>query len=101
MKFCRNLILMDSRACNTRILKIIFDSAEIFDFLHILSQRCNHFLVYSASDEIRSSYAQPAMKFVPRMLSIFSMMVLKWVAISPYAEHARKLVTHWLSMREN
>jgi hypothetical protein len=38
------------------------------------------------------------MKFVPRMLSIFSM-ILKW-AISPYAEHARKLFTRWLSMRE-
>jgi hypothetical protein len=32
--------------------------------------------------------AQSAMKFVPRMLSIFSM-ILKWVEISPYAEHAQ------------
>ncbi len=28
-------------------------------------------------------------------------MVLKWVVISPYVEHARKLVTGWLSMRKN
>jgi hypothetical protein len=58
------------------------------------------FLVCSASGEIRSSYSQPAMKFVMRMLSIFSMMILKWVAISSYAEHVRKLVTCWLSTRE-
>ncbi len=30
--FCRNRILMVPRACNTRFLKIVFDSAEIFDF---------------------------------------------------------------------
>jgi hypothetical protein len=41
------------RACNTRFLKIVFDSAEIF-----------------ASDEIHSAYAQCAMKFFPRMLSM-------------------------------
>ncbi len=29
------------------------------------------------------------------------LMILKWVVISSYAEHARKLVTRWLSMREN
>jgi hypothetical protein len=29
------------------------------------------------------------------------MTVLKWVVISTYAEHVRKLVTQWLSMREN
>jgi len=30
--FCRNRNLMVSRACNTRFLKIVFDSAEIFNF---------------------------------------------------------------------
>ncbi len=30
--FCKNRNLMVPRACNTRFLKIIFDSAEIFDF---------------------------------------------------------------------
>jgi hypothetical protein len=63
----------------------------------MLSQRWNGFLVCSASDKI-STYAQPAMKFVPRVLSIFWMSILKWVGISLYAEHARKLFTHWLSM---
>ncbi len=29
------------------------------------------------------------------------MMILKWVVISPYAEHARKLITRWLRMRKN
>ncbi len=29
-----------------------------------------HFRVCSASDEIHSQYAQPAIKFVPRMLSV-------------------------------
>jgi hypothetical protein len=29
---CRNRNLMVPRACNTRFLKIVFDSAEIFDF---------------------------------------------------------------------
>jgi hypothetical protein len=30
--FCRNRNLIVPRPCNTRFLKIIFDSAEIFDF---------------------------------------------------------------------
>jgi hypothetical protein len=30
--FCRNRNLMVPRACNMRFLKIVFDSAEIFDF---------------------------------------------------------------------
>jgi hypothetical protein len=30
--FCRNRFLMVSSACNTRFLKIVFNSAEIFDF---------------------------------------------------------------------
>ncbi len=45
-----------------------------------------------------SALAQPAMKFVPRMLSIFWMMVLKWAFVSFYVKHARKWVSHWLSM---
>jgi hypothetical protein len=67
----------------------------------MLSQRWNHFRVCSASNEMRSAYAQPAMKFVQQMLSIFWMMFLKRVVISSNAEHARKLVTRWLSMRGN
>jgi hypothetical protein len=39
----------ETRACNTRFLNIIFDSAEIFDNI--------------------SAYAQPAMKSIPCMLS--------------------------------
>jgi hypothetical protein len=66
----------------------------------MLSQLRNHILVCSTSDEIRSTYAQPAMKFFTGILSIFSMMILEWVVISLYAEHAQKLVTCWLSMRE-
>ncbi len=86
----------------------------------MLSQRWNYFLVWSANDEMRSSYAQPAMKFVPGMLSIFWMMFLKWVVIPlmlsmrenwlllgwacleigySLAEHLRKL--DWLSIRGN
>jgi hypothetical protein len=60
--FCRNQILMVPRVCNTRFLKIVFDSAEIFDF--------KHFRACSACDEIGSQYAQHAMKLVPRMLSV-------------------------------
>ncbi len=41
------------------------------------------------------------MKFVPRMLSISWISILKWVGIFPYAQHARKLVTCWVSMRKN
>jgi hypothetical protein len=67
----------------------------------MLSQWWNHFLVCTASDEMRSAYAQPAMKFVPGMFSIFWIMFLKWEVISPYAEHARKLVTCRLSMHGN
>jgi hypothetical protein len=53
------------------------------------------------SDEIVSSYAQQVMKYTPRMLSIFSMMILKLVVISPHDEHTQKFVTRLLSMREN
>ncbi len=70
--FCRNRNHMVPRACNTRFLKIVFDSAEILDFKtfpRMLSMRWNRFHVCSACDEIRSEYAQCAIKFVPRMLS--------------------------------
>ncbi len=67
----------------------------------MLSMRWNRFRVCSACDEISSAYAQHAMKFVPRMLSIIWMLILKWVGISPYAEHTRKLVTRWLSTSGN
>ncbi len=30
--FCKNRNLMVPRVCNTRFLKIVFDSAKIFDF---------------------------------------------------------------------
>ncbi len=74
-KVHRNRILMVvPRACNTRFLKIVFDSAEIFDF-----RAC------SASDEIRSAFAQCAMKFVPRMLSMD--VHVKTVHILPLDEH--------------
>ncbi len=99
-----------------RFLKIVFDWAETFDFStlsRMLSQRWNHFLICFASDEMHSLYAQPAMKFVPRMLRIFWMMFLSirknWLLVCPacveigysLAEHARKLVTLWLSIRKN
>jgi hypothetical protein len=41
------------------------------------------------------------MKYIPRMLSIFGMMIMKWVVISSYAEPARKLVPLLLSLRGN
>jgi hypothetical protein len=46
------------KGCNTRFLKIAFDSTF------------KHFRACSACDEIGSSYAQHAMKFVPHMLSV-------------------------------
>ncbi len=54
------------------------------------------FHVCSASNEICSVYAQPAIKF-----SKFWMMILNCLVFSPYAVHARKLITHFLSIREN
>ncbi len=80
---------MIPRAGNTRFLKIVFDSADIFDF--------KHFSVCSASDEIRSANVQCAMKFVSRMLSIN--LHVKTVHILPLAEHARKFVPRMLSVR--
>jgi hypothetical protein len=54
---------MVPRACNTRFLKIILDSAEIFDFKTFLR-------ICSVSDEIISTYAQPAFKSLPHMLRV-------------------------------
>ncbi len=67
----------------------------------MLIQRWNHFCICSGSDEMRSAHTQPAIKFVPCMLSIFWMMILKLVVISRYSEHERKMITRWLSMHEN
>ncbi len=82
--------------------KIVFNSAEIFDFYtfpRMLSRRWNPFRVCSASDEIRSAYAQCAMKFVSRMLSMD--LHVKTVHILSLAEHARKFVPRMLSVRWN
>ncbi len=65
----------------------------------MLSMRWNRFLVCSACDEIRSGYAQCAIKFVPRMLSIDCTCIT--VHILPLAEHARKFVPRMLSVRWN
>jgi hypothetical protein len=55
--------------------------------------------VCSACDEISSPYAQCAIKFVLRMLSMDG--TCKKVHILPLAEHARKFVPSMLSMRWN
>jgi hypothetical protein len=92
--FCRNR----PRAYNTRFLKIVFDSADIrlinisaYALLAIKS------IPPSASDGIRSAYAQCANKFVPRMLSID--LHVKTVHILPLAKHALKFVPRMLSVR--
>ncbi len=67
----------------------------------MLSQRRNHFLVSSARDEMRSAYAQHILNDVFEMGSHF---LLCWACAKigySLAEHAWKLVTHWLSMRGN
>jgi hypothetical protein len=56
-----------------------------------------HFRICSASDEIHSTDAQCAMKFVPHMRSMD--VHVKTVLILPLAEHAQKLVPHMLSVR--
>ena len=61
--------------------------------------RGNSFLVCSACDEISSPYAQCAIKFVPRILSMDC--TCNNVHILQLAEHARKFVPSMLSMREN
>ncbi len=53
-----------------------------------------HFRACSACDEIRSAYAQCAIKFVPRMLSMYC--TCKTVHILQLAEHARKFVPRML-----
>ncbi len=58
-----------------------------------------HFRACSACDEIGSQYAQHAMKFVPRMLSMDC--TCNNVHILPLAEHARKFISSMLSMRWN
>ncbi len=58
-----------------------------------------HFRACSACDETRSAYAQCAMKFVPRMLSII--LHVKTVHILPLAEHTRKFIPRMLSVRWN
>ncbi len=65
----------------------------------MLSMRWNQFPVCSACDEISSPYAQCAIKFVLRMLSMDC--TCKNVHILPLAEHARKFVPCMLSMRWN
>ncbi len=77
---------MVPRACNTRLFKIMFDSVEIFNF----------FRICSASDEIHSTYAQCAMKFIPRMLSMD--VQVKTVHILPLDEHAQIFVPRILSV---
>ncbi len=84
---------MVPRPCNTRYLKIIFDFATIFNF--------KYFRAGWLCAKIVSAFAQAAMKFVLRMLSLFWMMVLKLVVISTYVEHVGKLVTRCLSMHKN
>jgi hypothetical protein len=84
---------MVPRACNTRFLKIVFDSAEKIRLLNISgSQYAQH-----AMKLLGSPYAQCAIKFVPRMLSMDC--TCKIVHILQLAEHARKFVPRMLSMR--
>jgi hypothetical protein len=91
---------MVPRACYTRFLKIVFDSARDIRLLNIsahaqpamksiprmLSQRKNAFRVCSASDEIHSA-----------MLSMD--LHVKTVHILLLAEHPRKFVLRRLSVR--
>ncbi len=86
--FCRNQNLMVPRACNPRFLKIVLNSAEIFDI--------RHFRVCSGSNEICSTYAQCAMKLVLRMHSMD--LHVKTVHILPLAEQAQKFVPRMLSV---
>jgi hypothetical protein len=100
--FCRNRNLMVPRDRNTRFFKIVFVSAEMFDFKtfpSMLSVRWNPFRVCSVWDKIRSVYAQCTMKFVPRMLSMD--VHVKTVHILPLAEYARKFDPRMLSVRWN
>jgi hypothetical protein len=91
---------MAPSTCKMRFLKNSFQFGQDIWLLNICAlPECALKLfprVGSASGGICSAYAQPTMKFVLRMPSLFSIIVLKWVAISPYAEHARKwLLVGW------
>ncbi len=59
-------------------------------FPSTLCVRWNRFRVCSACDEIRSEYAQHAMKSFPLMLSMRSDVHVKTVEICTLAEHTRK-----------
>jgi hypothetical protein len=89
---------MVPRACNTRFLKIVFNSD--IRLLNI-SAHAQHAMKWvplcSACDEISSPYAQCAIKFVPRMLSMDC--TCNNVHILSLAQHAQKLVPSMLSMR--
>ncbi len=106
--FCRNRNHMVPRACKNRIqigrnIRLLNISAHAQHAMKsvpsMLSMRWNRFLVCSACDEIRSAYAQSAIKFFPRLLSIDC--TCKTVHILPLAEHARKFVPRMLSVRWN
>ncbi len=65
----------------------------------MLSMQWNRFQVCSACNEISSPYAQFAIKFVPRVLSMDC--TCNNVHILPLAEHVWKFVPSMLSMRWN
>ncbi len=73
--FCRNRNFISPRACKTRLLKIVFNSAELLNI---------------------SAYAQGAMKSFPHILSMDKH--VKTVNILPLAEHAQKFV--WRRLNE-
>ena len=94
--FCRNRNLMVQRDFENRIrfgrdIRLLNISAHAQHAMKSVP------IVCSACDEIRSTYAQCAIKFVPRMLSIDC--TCKHVHILPQAEHARKFVPRMLSVR--
>jgi hypothetical protein len=55
----------------------------------MLGQRWNPFRVCSAIDEIHSAYAQPAMKFVRRMLSV------RWICSAYAQQYTCKNCSHF------
>ena len=97
IKFVPRMLSMDCTCKNVHILPLAEHARKIIP--HMLIMRWNQFLVCSACDEICSAYAQCAIKFVPRMLSIDC--TCKTVHILPLAEHARKFVPRMLSVRWN
>jgi hypothetical protein len=62
----------------------------------MLSERWNKFRVCLTSDEIRSAYAENARKLVTHWLSMRE----NWSLVGWASEHLRKMVICWLSMRE-